>query len=1443
MAYSPVPLIRHFSLVPRTDADSDEREVLSIWSGQKRTGWPELEQEFRCVILAEAGAGKSFEMEARAKHSEEQGRAAFFIRIEDIEDDFDEAFEIGSAESFQKWLSSEEDAWFFLDSVDEARLISARTFEKAIKRFASRIKSAQQRAHIYISSRPYAWRARTDRNLLEQCLPFKKTLSEEAGGDKGEFDGDAASEPVEQENALNVYLLEPLDEAGIRVFAGHRNTPKIDKLITELQRANLMSLAARPFDLEGILSKWEADQVLGGRLDLLRHSIDLRLNEIDADRAQRQPINREKAKCGARVLAAAVILTGEPGIRIPDSTHPESGIDAEAVLGDWQPTEVRALLERGLFNDALYGIVRFRHREVRELLAAEWFLHQLRDGCSRHAIESLFFREQYGHLVIRPRLRPVLPWLILFDDEIRRKALEIAPEIAVEGGDVAYLPLSERQMLLHTIVTRIAKDEGGRSARDNSAIARIAQADLTGDTLRLITDHRENDDAIFFLGRLVWQGEMAGCLPVLSEIACNSDRGIYARIAATRAVMTCGDRYQKDQLWKQLTTSSESMPRTLLAEVIGDADPDMISVDFLLASIDKLEVYERYEATGLRQALHDFLERLPIYGVKDVLEPLAVIVSGVNEYLNREPYIERRECHVSEPFAWLLGPATHAVERLVSARSLAALSPDALAIMLKVPVAQLWHGEDFDEYKSRLRELVPAWHELNDALFWRSVEDARERLDAKKSVRLIDDWSVQWIGHYWSFGIDRFDDVLDFVASRHFLDDKLVALSLGLRLFQHADKPDDWLSGLTRIVDGNLELKERLDTFLNPVPSQSAAEWEENEARRKDKRKKKQEELDRNRAKWVEHLKAAPYVVCYPQGLKPGELSSDQYWLLNEIEGGGLRTSRGDGANWESLIPEFGEDVARAYRDAAIAHWRTFTPGIRSEGHDTKSIPYSLIFAMVGLEIEASEVASFPSSLTEVEVRHALRYFVWDINGFPRWLEQLQRAYPGLVLEAVLTELQWELVHTQPDQQMHYILHDLVYHASWMHPFLVPAMVTWLEQNEIPNRDALRYCIRILISGDTPRETLLKLAKSKILSHVAREDLAAWYALWIDLDAEQGISAVEVWLSSLPTEKASQEAQLLVTGLMGTRRSRDTGLSCGDFCSVKNLKALYVLMHRHIRAQDDIERAGKGVYSPGLRDDAQDGRNALFSQLSEIPGKQTYVALAELARDHPSEKYRPWMRELAYKRAEQDADLEPWSAQQVREYDQGRVSTPTTHRQLFDLTVNRLLDLKAWVECGNDSPYKTWQRADGETEMRNLIAGWLNGQSSGRYSCAQENELANRQRPDIWMQHLRVGSPVPIELKVLDKGWSGPELCERLRNQLAGDYLREEASGSGVFLLVWQGQSAKRSWNIDGRRVALSNLCKALGEYWETISESFPGVEAIEVILIDLTVRDKKSAV
>ncbi len=96
------------------------------------------------------------------------------MRIEDIDEDFNLSFEVGDDEAFEAWLSSPDEAWFYLDSIDEARLDDPRTFEKAIRLFARKIKAAQHRAHIVISGRPYAWRSYTDHVMVQKHLPHTR---------------------------------------------------------------------------------------------------------------------------------------------------------------------------------------------------------------------------------------------------------------------------------------------------------------------------------------------------------------------------------------------------------------------------------------------------------------------------------------------------------------------------------------------------------------------------------------------------------------------------------------------------------------------------------------------------------------------------------------------------------------------------------------------------------------------------------------------------------------------------------------------------------------------------------------------------------------------------------------------------------------------------------------------------------------------------------------------------------------------------------------------------------------------------------------------------------------------------------------------------------------------------------------------------------------------
>lgn len=448
-----VQLIRRF--VP-TKPHLGEWEFLSTAPPGKAKGWHELENLHRVLILADPGAGKTFEALERARKIRDRGTKAFFIRIEAIDDAFDEAFEVGTAAEFAEWLTSTDDAWFFLDSVDEAQLETPRALEDAIRVFGARIHDARERARIFITSREDAWQALSDRTLIEQFLPFGAPIeTTEADDDEGfgnlEDDKDSAKQ------ALDIFRLAGLKIDQIKLFAVHHGVGDVNAFIAAIERGGLMQLAERPFDLKALLRKWEADKALGGRLNVLQRMVELQLAPLSVASAAPK-VDTERARKGASSLAAAVTLTGKNIICLPGGAMSADRLDPAQVLPDWSDAELDALLRSGIFDDIVYTSVRFRHREIRELLTAEWAADLMARAEARADVEALFFRTSYGESVIVPRLRPTLAWLILLDEGVRDKALAIEPEIASEGGDPSQLPLPIRQAMLADIVERIAAD-------------------------------------------------------------------------------------------------------------------------------------------------------------------------------------------------------------------------------------------------------------------------------------------------------------------------------------------------------------------------------------------------------------------------------------------------------------------------------------------------------------------------------------------------------------------------------------------------------------------------------------------------------------------------------------------------------------------------------------------------------------------------------------------------------------------------------------------------------------------------------------------------------------------------------------------------------------------------------------------------------------------------
>lgn len=227
----------------------------------------------------------------------------------------------------------------------------------------------------------------------------------------------------------------------------------------------------------------------------------------------------------------------------------------------------------------------------------------------------------------------------------------------------------------------------------------------------------------------------------------------------------------------------------------------------------------------------------------------------------------------------------------------------------------------------------------------------------------------------------------------------------------------------------------------------------------------------------------------------------------------------------------------------------------------------------------------------------------------------------------------------------------------------------------------------------------------------------------------------------------------------------------------------------------------------------------------------------EVARTIGRGESEVWMRSYAIKRAELDAEGKPWDVARFVEFSEHLECQPTTHRQLFDLAVSRLLDLKHDYEDSDTSPAAVVIKTKDEVELRNYIANELRKNSNGRYSVPQEEELPDTKRTDIRFHAPEIVGAVPVELKIADNNWGGPKLFERLENQLCGDYLRDKHSSNGIYLLVYRGEQETWQHPDTGKPLTFVELVEELRKRARELIERLSGVENIAVIGIDLTKR------
>nr|VFJ73736.1 MAG: hypothetical protein BECKFW1821C_GA0114237_10549 [Candidatus Kentron sp. FW] len=564
-----VDLHRRFAPIGKDKEPNLEAGLHRGFESEKRPDWSDLLQHRRVVLLAEAASGKTWEFRHRAEKIAAEGKPAFFVRIEDLADDgFEQALYPEDADAFAAWRAGgmDEEAWFFLDSVDETRL-NRKSPERAVRRFVRELgPDGAAQAHVYISCRVSDWKTREDRTTFEQLLPLPQLPKPPASASASTpEDSDAAllnplfppENETQQTQALQeepkkpdsqellVVQLVPLDEDQHRRLAEAWGIEDTDAFLGEIGRNGLDKLAERPGDMLDIAEYWKEHQRFAARAEMFEHGINRKLVERDKHRPDNEALSLEKARRGAERLAATLTLGKSftllaPG-QEPDPDLASGAMDPAQILPEWTDAERNALLRRGVFAPATYGRLRFHHRETQEYLAARWLHGLLEKGAPIDAVWNLIFAERYGVETIVLSLRAVAAWLALWRDDIRDEIIRREPLVLLgESGDPGSLPLAAKEQLLMGYAERDKLGEIGDDSIDRRTLWMFADPGLA-DAIHRYWQVNDRGRFRLLLLRIVREGRIQACLDLAHEVVTDESNDTYSRIVALDALNACED--------------------------------------------------------------------------------------------------------------------------------------------------------------------------------------------------------------------------------------------------------------------------------------------------------------------------------------------------------------------------------------------------------------------------------------------------------------------------------------------------------------------------------------------------------------------------------------------------------------------------------------------------------------------------------------------------------------------------------------------------------------------------------------------------------------------------------------------------------------------------------------------------------------------------------------
>ena len=228
-------------------------------------------------------------------------------------------------------------------------------------------------------------------------------------------------------------------------------------------------------------------------------------------------------------------------------------------------------------------------------------------------------------------------------------------------------------------------------------------------------------------------------------------------------------------------------------------------------------------------------------------------------------------------------------------------------------------------------------------------------------------------------------------------------------------------------------------------------------------------------------------------------------------------------------------------------------------------------------------------------------------------------------------------------------------------------------------------------------------------------------------------------------------------------------------------------MTASVRPDEDVSH--HGVYSPGVRDNAQDARSILFDTLLEVKHPTVLSVLHDLADRPEFSHMSDRLRQMSYEVAAQVSEDTPYPLASFQALDRESAFIPYDNRSLFIAMMGRLDAFEHDILHAEDRPIEALRLLDQETDLRPFISNWLRGRDRGVFDFTQEAVVKDENRTDLRLHPKSMQGYATVELK--RETWSISQLESALHEQLVGKYLQHERCRVGCLLIC---QGARKRW-------------------------------------------------